>query len=146
MWTWYTVIIVGFYSQCDASENIHTSPSSPRSLHGRFTSLLVWTFHLTFLLSFFAFKTLLLVFFSTAVFGVGIRLFLETSNLTLCYEDWATSWGEGEGRQWREVCFWSLPNPTLFKTNSVHFVTLLRSRDLFGGSKYDALLENISFS
>ena len=115
------------------------------SPHGRFTSLLVWTFHLRFLLSFFAFKTLFLVIFSMTVLGVGIRLFLETSNFTPCYEDWATSCGEGEGRQWREVCFWSLQTPTLFKTKSVHFVTLLRSRDLFGGSKYDTLLENISF-
>ena len=66
------------------------------SPNGRFTSLLVWTFHLRFLLSFFAFKTLLLVIFSMTVFGVGIGLFLETSNSTWCYEDWATSWG-GEG-------------------------------------------------
>lgn len=94
MWAWCTVI-VGFYSQCVASENIHTSPSSPRSPHGRFTSLLVWTFLLRFLLSFFAFKTHFLVIFLMTVLGVGIRLFLETSTFTLCYEDWATTWGEG---------------------------------------------------
>lgn len=54
--------------------------------------------------------------------------------------------GEGVRRQRREVCFWSLQTPTLFKTKSVHFVTLLRSRDLFWGPKYNTLLENISFS
>ena len=52
--------------------------------------------------------------------------------------------GEGVRRQRREVCFWSLQTPTLFKTKSVHFVTLLRSRDLFWGPKYNTLLENIS--
>lgn len=33
MWAWCTVI-VGFYSQCVASENIHTSPSSPHHMEG----------------------------------------------------------------------------------------------------------------
>ena len=33
MWAWCTVI-VGFYSQCVTSENIHTFPSSPRHMEG----------------------------------------------------------------------------------------------------------------
>ena len=115
------------------------------SPHGRFTSLLVWTFHLRFLLSFFAFKTLLLVIFSMTVFGVWIGLFLETSNSTWCYEDWATSWGGGKEATEGSMLLKS-SNPTLFKTKSVHFVTLLRSRNLFWGPKYNTLLENISFS